>query len=189
MVEINIPQQVPHLLQKQLLALALIEPMAANYALFTEVSGQGDSKLFHNIIDLAWQQMLGHGIKVDWQKQRTKLETISPDPEAFDGYGVWPALDACVALSELITLLDENDESGLESIIKTYYSTIEQFLDMQGLSTDDSEQALYVEADKFIGEILEAFSTESKQVLAAKAVQTIVRAQTVSNIGIESSVG
>lgn len=185
MIEMNIPQQVPHLWQKQLLALALIEQMAGNYALFAEVSGQGDDKVFRNITDLMWQQLLGHSIKVDWQKQRAKLEEISPDPESFDGYGVWPALDACAALSELITLLDESDSGGLESVIKTYYSTIEQFLDVHDLNANTEQQTFYEEADNFIDKLLTVLSAEVKQVSAVKAIKGIVQGQTVSNIGIE----
>jgi len=177
---------MPHLWQKQLLALALIEQMIGNYVLFAEVSGQGDSKVFRNIIDLVWQQLLGHSVKVDWQKQRGKLEEICPDPERFDGYGVWPALDASTALSELITLLDENDTEGLESVIKTYYSTIEQFLDAHDLDVADNQRALYEEADNLIDKLLTVFSVEAKQVSAVKAIKEIVRSQTVSNIGIEN---
>lgn len=185
MIEINIPKQAPHLWQKQLLALALIEQMTGNYVLFTEVSGQGDSKVFSNITDLIWQQLLGHSVKVDWQKQRAKLEAISPAPESFDGYGVWPALDACAALSELITLLDESNSGGLESVIKTYYSTIEQFLDVHDLNEDTRQQTLYEEADNLIDKLLTVLSAEVKQMSAVKAIKEIVQSQAVSNIGIE----
>jgi uncharacterized protein YjaG (DUF416 family) len=176
-------QNLKALWQRQLLALALVEPMAANYQLFVEVSGQGDAKLFTNILDLVWQQLTGQGPKIDWTKQREKLELIIPDDVQFEGFGVRPARDACVALGELLTFLDERDDNALSAIWRTYLAGIEDYLEFTGEQVTD--HPLYHYAGDYSESMIELIGRSGSQQQVLKAVKTCVSEWEFSNIGLQ----
>jgi uncharacterized protein YjaG (DUF416 family) len=171
--------------QRQLLSLALVDQMAINYALFVEVSGFGDAEVFYNITDLMWQQLLGHKPKVDWSKQREKLEAITPEAAQFDTYGVWPAQDACAALSELLTALDEKDDSALEAVLTIYHSTIAQYLEVMEGGSGNDQHPLFEQAAGYVESLQSLLLQATKTVDAARSVKALVEQQPVSNIGIE----
>ncbi len=52
--------------------------------------------------DLIWETLTVKDAKVNFDSQLEKLEEAIPAADDFDMYGVYPAIDACVALSELI---------------------------------------------------------------------------------------
>ncbi len=171
--------------QQQLLAVALLESLAINYNLFAELTTAGNAKVFGNILDLAWEQLAGHNSKVDWLKQREKLEAITPDPEQFEGFGVWPALDACSALAELIAMLDDRDSAELDSIVRVYVAGISQYLAATEQAEEDSHP-LYQQAREWMDAAIEL--VESPGLDKAQRCQRVkqhARDYGLSNIGLE----
>lgn len=80
----------------------LCERMYPNYYQFCTKTGFSDPQLYQRILDLVWESLTVKGAKVNFDTQLEKLELAIPDPADFDIYGVYPAIDACVALSELL---------------------------------------------------------------------------------------
>ncbi|QLB20458.1 hypothetical protein A6B43_02315 [Vespertiliibacter pulmonis] len=81
----------------------LCERMLPNFQLFCEVSKRSDdAKIYQNILNLAWEFLTVKGAKINFENQLEKLEAIIPDVNQYDFYGVFPAQDACQALSELL---------------------------------------------------------------------------------------
>lgn len=81
----------------------LCERMYPNFQLFCEMTEQSDhSKVFHNILNLVWETLTVKGAKINFEAQLEKLEEIIPDVNQYDFYGVFPAQEACEALSELL---------------------------------------------------------------------------------------
>lgn len=80
----------------------LCERMYPNYHTFCRETEFGDPLLYRRILDLIWETLVVKGAKVNFDSQLEKLEEAIPAAEQFDIYGVYPAIDACAALSELL---------------------------------------------------------------------------------------
>ncbi len=85
---------------------ALLERMLPNYQMFSEAADFGDSQLLRTQLDIIWQWLAdSKQVKINAQAQLNKLEEQVPDPEAFDFFGVFPALDVCMAQTSLWQLI------------------------------------------------------------------------------------
>ena len=173
--------------QKIAYGAALVARMYPNYALFVEVSSSGNANTFRNILNLVWEYCSGHNQRIDFQKQLDKLEEITPDPEQFDMYGVWPALDATVALASLLSACERWDEDEIDAIVRLSRSTIERYLEaIDEDASDEGHPLLTAEADfnlqclllvqQSVGEGPVELITQLKQ---------LVTEFEVSNIGLE----
>lgn len=80
----------------------LCERMYPNYQAFCLETGFAEPKLYRSILDLVWETLVVKDAKVNFDSQLEKLEEAIPDADNFDIYGVYPAIDACVALSEVL---------------------------------------------------------------------------------------
>ena len=81
---------------------SLCERMYPNYAMFCQQTEFGDAQLYRRILDLIWETLTVKDAKVNFDSQLEKLEEAIPSADDYDIYGVYPAIDACVALSELL---------------------------------------------------------------------------------------
>ena len=90
--------------QKKLFAIALCQRMLPNYQLFSEVCEFGDPAVLSTVLDLLWQSQYDNKLKFNIDVHLQRLEDNTPDPADFDSYGVYPAMDAVVALSTLLVL-------------------------------------------------------------------------------------
>ena len=89
----------------------LCERMYPNYAMFCQ--------------HLIWETLTVKDAKVNFDSQLEKLEEAIPAADDYDLYGVYPAIDACVALSELIhsRLSGETLEHAIE-VSKSSITTV-----------------------------------------------------------------
>lgn len=78
----------------------LCERMYLNYQIFCQQSGFTDTKTYLVILDLIREMLVVKDSKVNFDNQLEKLEEIIPSADNFDIYGVYPAIDTCIALSE-----------------------------------------------------------------------------------------
>ncbi len=81
---------------------SLCERMYPNYAMFCQQTEFGDPQLYRRILDLIWEMLTVKDAKINFDSQLEKLEEGIPSADDYDIYGVYPAIDACVALSELV---------------------------------------------------------------------------------------
>lgn len=80
---------------------SLCERMYSNYQLFCLQTAFGDEAIFRRILDLVWETLVVKDAKVNFDLQLEKLEEAIPTADDYNVYGVYPAIDFCVALSEL----------------------------------------------------------------------------------------
>ncbi len=116
----------------------LCERMYPNYAMFCKQTEFGDGLLYRRILDLIWETLTVKDAKVNFDSQLEKLEEAIPAADDFDMYGVYPAIDACVALSELIhsRLSGETLEHAIE-VSKTSITTVAMLEMTRGRSRND----------------------------------------------------
>lgn len=119
------------------IAAAMVERMRPNFELFCEVSGHAGSEVFANILQLIREYAAGEGAAVDFDKQQAKLDLLVPDPQRYDMYGVWPALDACAALTALVSCCQAFDPDECDSVFSVSEATIAGFIEASGGEQDD----------------------------------------------------
>ena len=82
---------------------ALCERMAPNFKLFCQMNELNvEAKMYQNILNLVWEYLMVKDAKINFENQLEKLETIIPDVNDYESFGVVPALDACQALAEIL---------------------------------------------------------------------------------------
>jgi hypothetical protein len=161
-VAINLPFIQLSQWQQITFAAALLERMLPNYKMFSEVSGFGDAKVLRNQLDIIWQWLSQpNTTKINIDAQLLKLETETPDPEAFDYFGVFPALDTCMALSALWQLMQSNppkknktvaaDLDDINSISRLSFNSVSYYVELlllEGLDqTGDNKEVTLAALD------------------------------------------
>ena len=137
---------LPH---KTLFAIALCQRMYPNYQLFSEVCEFGDPKVLDTVLNLLWQRQYDHKLKLNIDIHLERLEENTPEPENFDMYGVYPALDAVVALSSLLGALQDKIEDDITNISKLSSSTVANYI--EAISQDELANVLDDDAlDDFV---------------------------------------
>lgn len=87
----------------------LCERMYPNYAMFCDNAEFAHARVYRDILDSVWELLTVKSAKINFENQLEKLEEIIPSSEDFDVYAVYPAIDACVALSHLLHGLLDRD--------------------------------------------------------------------------------
>lgn len=82
--------------------LALAERGFPNYALFSDAMGQKTGAKMRQLLDLAWGMLQEQPSESAIPQYLAKLEALSPDVEAYDAYGVYPAFDFCRLLEQAL---------------------------------------------------------------------------------------
>lgn len=96
---------------------ALVERMYPNYAVFCQQTEFADPQAFRRLLDCIWEILTVKNAKINFESQLEKLEDLIPNRDDFNIYLVYPAIDACIALSTLLhTLLDK--DLMMESVLK-----------------------------------------------------------------------
>jgi hypothetical protein len=179
--------------QKKLFAVALCQRMLPNYQLFAEVCHFGNPAVLETLLQLLWQSLYDNKLKLNIELQLAKLEENTPEPENFDVYGVYPALDAVVALSSLLGALESKVEDDIINISKLSSATVANYI--EAIAPDEmTEQQLedfvfdlgVMQEERQLQESLLTIVEEQPQPDAVfiKELRKEIVANGVSNIGI-----
>ncbi|WP_312985811.1 YjaG family protein [Atlantibacter sp.] len=169
---------------------SLCERMYPNYAIFCQQTGYGDAHLYRRILDLIWETLTVKDAKVNFDSQLDKLEEAIPAADDYDVYGVYPAIDACVALSELVhsRLSGETLEHAVE-VSKASITTVAMLEMSQAgreMTDDELKENPAVEQEWDIQwEIFRLLADcEERDVELIKGLRADLREDGTSNIGI-----
>ena len=187
--------------QKIAFSATLIERMLPNYKIFAENSGFGNFKLIRNQLDLIWQRLdKSQKVKINYDAQLLKLEEQIPDPQAFDFFGVYPALDASMAIMSLLQAMQDNEGDGFDNISRLSENSVNfyvelcltQALDEQNLdSAEDISQKVIdehplMEWEKATqNELFDFIKSAPENKITIKEIKNVVTEQGLSNLGLE----
>ncbi|AIR69702.1 MULTISPECIES: YjaG family protein [Dickeya] len=168
----------------------LCERMYPNYHEFCQQTGFGDAQLYRRMLDLVWETLVVKDAKVNFDSQLEKLEDAIPAADDYDIYGVYPAIDACVALSELLhsRLSGETLEHAV-AISETSIRTV-AMLEMTQAGREMTDEELKVvpaveEEWDIQWEIFRLLADcEERDVELIKGLRADLREAGISNIGI-----
>lgn len=181
---------------------ALLERMLPNYQLFSEAAAFGEFAVVRNQLDLIWQWLDNNKTtKININAQLNKLEEQTPDPQAFDFFGVFPALDVCMALMSLFQLMQNNgkDKSTEEvtSVSRLSVNSVSYYVELTLLESAEAQHIDEVEATDIENHPLMLwekdvqnelfdflkFAAENKR--SCQLAKKIVLSEGLSNLGIE----
>lgn len=133
MIKNPIHLRLAHLLdwQLKLFMVCLCTRMYPNYAFFCRQLGSDDfnEQNYKKILDLIWESLLVKGAKIDFDRQLEKLEGIIPEVNDESPYSIYPAVDACQALSEVIHAYLSGDV--LEHAVKVSEISLSTIADLE----------------------------------------------------------
>jgi uncharacterized protein YjaG (DUF416 family) len=107
---------------------ALMQRMLPNYQLFSQSTGFGDPLIAQASLNLIWEWCMSPKTKFNAPVQLEKLEEIIPDVDNFESFGVYPALDYCMALSSMLLSFSNEHEHVAVTIAKLSQGSVEAFI-------------------------------------------------------------
>jgi uncharacterized protein YjaG (DUF416 family) len=166
--------------------------MYPNYAMFCETTQFAEARVYRDILDSIWEILTVKTAKVNFEKQLEKLEELIPSSEDFDFYGVYPAIDACVALSTVLHGLLDRDyllDSSLK-VSQQSVATVAQLEQVQGADeiTNDNQkenEAVCEEWDIQWAIFRPLRECEDRDIELIKELRLELKEQAVSNIGVQ----
>lgn len=181
--------------QKKLFAIALCQRMYPNYQLFSEVCEFGDPQVLDTVLNLLWQSMYDQKLKLNIDLYLERLDLNTPEPSDFDVYGVYPAMDAAVALTSLLSALQSKVEDDITNISKLSSATVANYIEAT-LEDEMDEAALdehifnheVMQEEKALQASLLEIIEENPKITAdfVKALRKELVQAGVSNIGISA---
>ncbi|MBC7192410.1 YjaG family protein [Marinobacter sp.] len=82
--------------------LALAERSFPNYALFADAVGLKTGAKMRLLLDNCWEMLEERPSESEIPKMLARLESLSPDVDEYDAYGVYPAFDFCQLLEQAL---------------------------------------------------------------------------------------
>jgi hypothetical protein len=183
--------------QQSVFCAALLERMLPNYQLFSESVMFGDVKILRNQLDIIWQKLASpQNTKINPEAQLTKLEVETPDPEEFDFFGVFPALDCCMAIMSLWQLLQAKPKDStveeVESVSRLSINSVSAYTELlmaeSGEEFDDlSEHPLMAWELATQQELFDFVQFAATNKRSCQLAKEMVLSEGMSNLGVELS--
>ncbi|MDN7125599.1 YjaG family protein [Pseudidiomarina terrestris] len=182
-----------------LAALYLCERMYPNYELFHQVTGFGDPKPLRGALNACWDwSWQGKKVKVNFARWQEKIDDVTPSEYGHDMLGVYPAMDACTAISTMLESLLDPKTADLVSVAKVSQASVAKFLELtEGAELEaearrelvrEHELAVYeVEVQQALLDFLEAMqrSADAPTQMMVRQLQEMVVTEGITNIGME----
>lgn len=172
--------------------VALCERMYPNFALFCQQTDFADARQYRIIVDSVWESLTVKNAKINFERQLERLEEIIPNADDYDLYAVFPAIDACYALSTLLHALLDREEM-LEEVIKVSQISVDTVAQLEFAQTgvevtqENAKSIQTIEDEWDIQwEIYRPLrETEKRDIELICSLRDALRDECVSNIGIE----
>lgn len=169
----------------------LCERMLPNFALFCQVTEQAKAKnTYQNVLNLVWEYLTVKGSKINFDQQLEKFETVIPDINQYDFYGIVPAVDACEALSELLHAIISGEY--LQHAIKISQNSLQTVASYLEMSQDrhfspqelKNSEEIQTELDVQWAIYRALNQCQQRDVELILSFKNQIRSEGISNIGI-----
>lgn len=174
---------------QQAFMAALCERMMPNYALYSQASGQGDTKALNSVLALVWERLQVRDARIDFDLQADKLAACQP-PAEDDSFGARRAMEAVAALTALLDTLRGGSQEAVIEVSRTSRSGVQAFIAMtegeensEALAAKMREHPLMADENDFQDAVLEAVEAPLDRD-ALKALRKLGRNEGFSNLGI-----
>ena len=166
---------------------ALLQRMVPNYQLFCELTEFAEPDTLSKCLDLIWESLCSPKSKINFATQLEKVEEATPDVSDYDSFGVYPALDAAIAMSSAINLIMKVEPHGAVVVSKLSQGSVEAYLLASGEATEDDVKIhpLMQFEIAIQQELLDAVTTKAPMTQKVSKLKTIAASEGISNIGLE----
>ncbi len=166
---------------------ALLQRMVPNYQLFCELTEFAEPDTLSKCLDLIWESLCSPKSKINFATQLEKVEEATPDVSDYDSFGVYPALDAAIAMSSAINLIMKVEPHGAVVVSKLSQGSVEAYLLASGEATeDDVKMHPLMQFEITIQqELLDAVTTKAPMTQKVSKLKNIAASEGISNIGLE----
>lgn len=178
--------------QLALLTAAQAERMFPNFELFAGVTDSFDASVMRLALDKVWDQLSQRG-NCNAEVQLERVEEQTPDVDEYDIYGVYPALDAAVAIAASLEQLIQPSADDALNINLLAEEAIASYLEMIAEpDLSDEELVRYINTHELMLQhqaFLENLIAQLAAIKTPKAsiideLRKLAHNQGVSNIGI-----
>lgn len=177
---------------------ALMERMLPNLYMFHEVTDFGDPKLLRNQLNLIWQWLdKKQSCKINYNAQLAKLEPLIPDPEAFDSFGVFPAIDVTMAMISLLQGMQDKELENFENVAQLSLNAVNFYCELELSEQEDiSEGQLASAIDEHPlmqwelatqQQLFDYIASAAETKATCQEAKDLVLEEGMSNLGIEIS--
>lgn len=170
---------------------ALCERLMPNYALYVQMTGQGDTQGLRVILDLVWEALQVREARIDFARQAEKLAELEP-PSEDDSFGARRATETAVALSAILDALQGDAPEAPLEVSQVSRNGVQSFIEMtEGSDDDDAERnaarlrdhPLMDEEHGFQAMVLEEVGASLDRE-AFKALRHLGHNEGISNLGL-----
>jgi uncharacterized protein YjaG (DUF416 family) len=161
---------------------ALCERSFPNYQLFCELESQSSDSA-RKILNKVWEYLRGQLTSLkNIEKQLEPLTELIPNPDDYEQYGVYPAMDTLLTLQSCVqAILDSSIEDAV-SIQTLTHERLLEVLELQGISKAESE--LWQRQMHFEHSVFECITAHGSHADAVKALLPLSKDKGVSQLGI-----
>ena len=163
---------------------ALCERSMPNYQLFCEIEDQAENfESARKILNKVWEYLRGQLTSLkNMEKQLDAVEVLIPNPDAFEHFGAYPAMDAMVNLQSCVqSVLDSSilDAINIQTMV---HERLQQVLEMQ--EVDPYESELWVRQQDFEQSVFIIITAQSSHADMVKELLPLSKDHGVSQLGI-----
>jgi len=116
--------------QQTAFAAAMAERMYPNFALFCQVTEQDDqAQALKKGLMLIWEQLANKESKINFEVQLEKLADLIPNDSDYEMYGVYPAIDATMAVHTAMELAMGTQAEEVTRVSRLMRQTIISFIE------------------------------------------------------------
>lgn len=181
--------------QQVAFSAAIIERMLPNYRIFSEAEGFGDANLLKNQLDLVWQWLdKSKRVKLNYDAQFVKLEEQTPDPDSFESFGTFPAVDVCMALFSLLQHMQDKESDGVTNVSRLSENSVSYYCELELSQIADEETDEQVSSIKehplmqweiaTQNELFDYLKNQPESAKTCQLAKALVLEEGMSNLGI-----
>ena len=174
--------------------LALSERSFPNYALFADAVGLKTGAKMRLLLDSCWDMLEERPSESEIPKMLARLETLSPDVDEYDAYGVYPAFDFCQLLEQALLNRLTTAKHRASEAAQLAIATVMNFIELSegdGLDEDELvrllEQHPLMKEDKLFQRDL-VLALKKQRTPTGRFIEetrTMAANNGISNLGIE----
>lgn len=161
---------------------ALCERSFPNYELFCELE-QLESQTARKILNKVWEYLRGQlkSLK-NLEKQLEAMTDMIPDPDQYEQYGAYPAMDTLLNLQSCLQGILDSSISDAQAIQELTHARLAEVIELQGGEGENDE--LWLRQMSFEKEIDALFHSQISHAEQVKQLIPLAQDDGVSQLGI-----
>ena len=177
--------------KQRLFMVCLCERMYPNFIYYCNLQQDELSAVgYKKILDLIWESLLVENVKINFDLQLEKLESLIPIVSDDSPYMIYPAIDACQALSEILHSFISGEivehTARVSCISATTVAEFEMTKDNIELAEEEqSSLPCVIEEFDLQWEIYRLLTDENNESIdLIRGLKMDIRSAEISNIGV-----